>query len=714
MKLIKCYVENFGKLSGFTYEFTDGCNVIMEDNGYGKTTLAVFLKAMFYGLANTGKTAVAVNERKHYAPWQGGAFGGTLLFEENEKRYLIERFFGEKDKDETFVLYDADTNLVSSDYSSRIGEELFLIDREAFEKSVYMPQACLQTAGNDSISAKISNLAEDEHDIKHFELAKANLEKKQKELLRIGEKGRIWELRHAISDLERKLKEFDAIQENAKLWNAKRQSVKKRQEEAKQRLALLEQELKYVSEYEQKKAKTLHYQELKEKLLNVQKRLAQMQSFFPEAKRECIEEYMQLDVYFDALMMKNEYATKMSVLEVTRAGIEKEKREKKEEIANLKRAYEAAKVETEKVTIVSIIPFVLAVILSLIGIGVFFVQKAIGALLILLGIVVAGVWIHKKQKQTHRNNAMLKKQREEKEQIQKRMNQAQKELYETDAGFHACEEELVKVQRIWYEKTEILVHFFEEFENYKFIKESEYMTCLSEIKEKAALCLSLQEELKTQKERIQQFELGDAEMIQLEPQRSLEAVQKEQNECYQKLQNLIEEKSQINRQLEALSMQLEQQEDIRSELAHEREELIECENKYEILSKTIKYLERAKDLFSTRYLTKLQESFNEYMEILNEEVLGETVVDAKLKLKITQSGKKKEPDYFSAGYRDLMNLCMRFAMVDALYEKEKPFLILDDPFVNMDDKKLKRALAFVKRLSRKHQIIYFTCHESRK
>ena len=106
MKLVKCYIENFGKLSGFSYDFTDGLNVILQENGFGKTTFATFIKAMFYGLSGTGKTSVLINERKRYKPWQGGAFGGNLVFEKDGKRYLIERFFGEKDKDETFVLYD--------------------------------------------------------------------------------------------------------------------------------------------------------------------------------------------------------------------------------------------------------------------------------------------------------------------------------------------------------------------------------------------------------------------------------------------------------------------------------------------------------------------------------------------------------------------------------------------------------------------------------
>ena len=50
MKLLRCHVENFGILSDFDLTFTEGLNVLCRENGFGKSTLAAFLKAMFYGL----------------------------------------------------------------------------------------------------------------------------------------------------------------------------------------------------------------------------------------------------------------------------------------------------------------------------------------------------------------------------------------------------------------------------------------------------------------------------------------------------------------------------------------------------------------------------------------------------------------------------------------------------------------------------------------
>ena len=103
MKINKCYIENFGKLSKYEYIFESGLNIIKQNNGYGKTTFATFIKSMFYGLDDGRKQD---SERKKYFPWQGGEYGGNLEFEVNDKKYKIERFFGNKPTQDFFRLYD--------------------------------------------------------------------------------------------------------------------------------------------------------------------------------------------------------------------------------------------------------------------------------------------------------------------------------------------------------------------------------------------------------------------------------------------------------------------------------------------------------------------------------------------------------------------------------------------------------------------------------
>ena len=140
MRLIECYIENFGRLKDFKYTFKDGLNIFNEDNGFGKTTLSVFIKAMLYGLEDTKKARLEENDRKHYLPWQGGRFGGSLTFESVKGRFRIERSFFPKASDDEYTLYDLETGKASTAYGECPGEELFGIDADGFERTVFLSE----------------------------------------------------------------------------------------------------------------------------------------------------------------------------------------------------------------------------------------------------------------------------------------------------------------------------------------------------------------------------------------------------------------------------------------------------------------------------------------------------------------------------------------------------------------------------------------------
>ena len=88
-------------------------------------------------------------------------------------------------------------------------------------------------------------------------------------------------------------------------------------------------------------------------------------------------------------------------------------------------------------------------------------------------------------------------------------------------------------------------------------------------------------------------------------------------------------------------------------------------------------------------------------------------LSATFEMEKQEQGMYRNMGYFSRGYQDLTGLCMRLAFADAMYRNEKPFLILDDPFVNLDEEKIERGRVFVREVAKEYQVIYFTCHENR-
>jgi len=179
VKLISLYIENFGGLSRYSLSFEDGLTVIEAENGFGKTTLAEFIRAMFYGFPRKAKT-LDKSRRQKFTPWNGGKFGGNLIFESEGIVYRLERSFGATPKADSFLLTDLNTGKKSNRFSEEIGLELFGLDADAFERSTYLPQmAETGSLTSDSIRSKLSNLVEDTNDVGNFEKAVAALKTKR-------------------------------------------------------------------------------------------------------------------------------------------------------------------------------------------------------------------------------------------------------------------------------------------------------------------------------------------------------------------------------------------------------------------------------------------------------------------------------------------------------------------------------------------------------
>lgn len=266
MRILRLHVESFGTLKDFSLELASGMNVLYHQNGWGKSTLAVFIKAMFYGLPATSKRSLDENERKKYAPWQGGAYGGSLEFETADGVFRVERFFAAKESGDQFALFDLSTNKPSQVYTQALGEELFGIDADGFERSTYLSQRSLSGGkDNNSIEAKLGNLLDDVGDIGNYDTAIAVLEKRRRYYVMTGNRGAIAELEESrlslMTELERcrRLEEAMRAQEQelaecTEQLNATRNTVletRKRMEQvglARERTALMEQKHKMLSE----------------------------------------------------------------------------------------------------------------------------------------------------------------------------------------------------------------------------------------------------------------------------------------------------------------------------------------------------------------------------------------------------------------------------------------------------------------------------------
>jgi DNA repair exonuclease SbcCD ATPase subunit len=179
-----------------------------------------------------------------------------------------------------------------------------------------------------------------------------------------------------------------------------------------------------------------------------------------------------------------------------------------------------------------------------------------------------------------------------------------------------------------------------------------------------------------------------------------------------RIKEISSEYTLVNRELEIARAEI----DKKDEYTMAKEELEELYAKHveslEIIKKTAALLGEACDNITSKYLGKTKAKFEEYSSLIAGDS-GEYTLSTSFELTKTERGEAHGIESYSRGTRDLYALSLRLALVDALYEKQTPFIILDDPFIALDDARLERAKETLKALGKSKQILYFTCAKSR-
>ena len=159
MKIVSVHVQAFGKLNGVKMDLHDGINATKNVNGYGKTTMASFIRAMFFGF--TYKTSGGVKDSSRFAPWQGtGRFGGSMVVEHEGQTYRIERFFGATQKQETLTVTNDKTGKALDLQGMEVGEYFLGLTAESYDRSAYFPQEAVELSSNDNFDSRLANLIE--------------------------------------------------------------------------------------------------------------------------------------------------------------------------------------------------------------------------------------------------------------------------------------------------------------------------------------------------------------------------------------------------------------------------------------------------------------------------------------------------------------------------------------------------------------------------
>ena len=168
------------------------------------------------------------------------------------------------------------------------------------------------------------------------------------------------------------------------------------------------------------------------------------------------------------------------------------------------------------------------------------------------------------------------------------------------------------------------------------------------------------------------------------------------------------------RRLDRLAEQTQEIPTLEDQVRSLTDELRDAQANLETLRRTAELLSAAKEALSTRYLDGMQRHFSHYRALTEGSEAPAATINTSLGISVRDGGKSRDLESYSRGSRDILQFCARLALTRAMFpEGELPFLLLDDPFVNLDEEHFSAVRALLDQLSREFQILYFVCHAGR-
>ncbi len=201
-------IDAFGGVRDLELDLSCGLNIIEGANESGKSSVAMFIKFIFYGLSGRGVDG-AMSERSRYVNWETGSAAGYLVLCKGDKEYRVSRelYVSDKAQRESVIITDEATG--EKAFRGEVpGEALLGMPEKMFCNSVFVRQLTDASIDGSGMSEAIENILHSGDEGVSTRRALENLEKVRKSLLhKNGNGGRIYELRREKARLETALRE---------------------------------------------------------------------------------------------------------------------------------------------------------------------------------------------------------------------------------------------------------------------------------------------------------------------------------------------------------------------------------------------------------------------------------------------------------------------------------------------------------------------------
>lgn len=590
MKLVSCHIENFGCLSSYELTFADGLNPLYAVNGGGKSTLAAFIRAMFYGLP-AARSGGRFNDRVHYAPFSGGAYGGSLTFEWKGDIWRVERFFDCSSGDD-ISLYRG--GAPADIPTGGLGEAVFGLDGPSFSRTLFIAdEPALSPTGG--IAARLGDYAGQTSGASRADEAVAALERAAKRLKVRGGRGLIAELEAKASVLRSKIVDMRAVKEGLPAKYASLNAVNGA-------ISLLRGEGEGRAEYGR-----------------LQAELSSLRARARAVKERC----------------GGGSPTRAEARALTlAAGVE--------ETGSLG-------AQRAKPGGAGIVSLVLSALLVAAGCALLAFNTFAGVAALAAGVLFAGATL----------GIMFAG----------RKKSARSVLAEADA--------VIKKYSL---------------------APGDYASAAASLSRDIAELEGIEADISLAEERLARM-AGEGVSSRAEGE---------------DMGGLLRRAAAIERDISDDEAVCERLADAEAELENVVAELGRRNRQYTALTAAAMLIGRAGRRLGEERAAPVAEAFARYSQLLGCTLGGRVRMGGDLSVTFEGGGRVRPEGHLSRGQRAVISLCFRLAVADALFGADRPFVVLDDPFCELDSEHFARAAALLSELSRERQMVYLYCHPSRK
>lgn len=157
------HIDKFAGLSDFDLALGAGLNIIEGRNESGKSTVASFIKFLFYGLSGQKQNGEELSERERCMPFDSSFAGGSAVLISGGKRYVLERRLSvstsgirESVRDEVILIDSESGEKVA--VGKDAGQVLFGVSSKVFADTAYFRQMADSAPNRSELTEAIGNI----------------------------------------------------------------------------------------------------------------------------------------------------------------------------------------------------------------------------------------------------------------------------------------------------------------------------------------------------------------------------------------------------------------------------------------------------------------------------------------------------------------------------------------------------------------------------